>query len=94
MSKTDLQFDGEVEEVEVDACDQPVRTRKFTGFAHWSGGTSVGLTGEFTGWLSDDDASVPMRAEMRTLLGSITLELEQWARDGWVPPTALQASSH
>jgi hypothetical protein len=94
MSKTDFQFDGEIEEVEVDACDQPVRTRKFTGFAHWTGGTSVGLTGEFTGWLSDDDAAVPMRAEMRTLLGPITLELEQWTRDGWIPPTTLQASTH
>ena len=93
MSSTDFEFGGEADDVEIGACETPVHTRTFTGFAHWTGGTSVGLTGEFTGWLSDDEASVPIRAEMRTLLGPITLELEQWTRDGWSPRPALQASS-
>jgi hypothetical protein len=64
------------------ALDDPVRTRKYKGFVHGQGGTSAGLSGEFTGWVSDDEAAIPLQAEMKVLLGSIHLELERWTRAG------------
>jgi len=86
LGYTHLVFDTEVESVELDAVPWPVPSRKYYGRADWNGGTAAGLTGEFTGWVSDDMAAVPLRAEMKIALGSITIELEQWKRDGWAPP--------
>lgn len=87
IAATELHFDGEEEEVEIGALENPVRTKRYTGHAEWTGGSTAGMSGEFTGWISDDDAAVPVAAELKVLLGSIRLELEQWTRPGWVPPT-------
>lgn len=45
-----------------------------------------GLTGYFEGWFSDDEASVPIVAHMKVILGNIKLELKSWKREGWNPP--------
>ena len=89
---TDLDFTLGREYVEIDALSEPVRTRKYQGVIHGKGGTSAGLSGEFTGWVSDDDAAVPLKAEMKVLLGSILLELEQWSRPGWNPPVYIEVA--
>lgn len=93
LSSTTLDFTGAVEETDVEGVDLPVRCRKYTGYADWSGGSSAGVSGSFTGWMSDDTAAIPLRAEMHVLLGSITIELEKWDRPGWNPPPALRAAS-
>jgi hypothetical protein len=87
ISATELWFDGSLEDVEISALDRPVRTKRYTGHAEWSGGSTAGVSGDFTGWVSDDDAAVPIVAEMKVLLGSIRLELEQWTRPAWAPPS-------
>jgi hypothetical protein len=45
-----------------------------------------GMTGEFTGWFSDDEAAVPIKGELKVLLGTVTVELIGWKRSGWSPP--------
>lgn len=45
-----------------------------------------GLTGEFEGWFSNDDARVPIIAKMKVLIGNVRLELIKWTRSGWAPP--------
>lgn len=90
LSYTFLTYSGEKEDLEIGGVSHPIAVRKYTGHAEWNGGTSAGITGEFTGWVSDDLAAVPVRAEMKIALGSITLELEKWQRDGWRPPSSLQ----
>ena len=87
LSTTDLCYGGEKMLIDIAASAAPVRVRKFTGEAHWKGGTEAGLEGGFTGWVSDDDAAVPVAAELKVLLGSVRLELESWSRDGWTPPS-------
>lgn len=87
---TELDFTLGREYLEIDAFDEPVRTRKYKGFIHGKGGTSAGLSGEFFGWVSDDDAAVPIQAEMKILLGSVRLELEKWVRPGWTPPVYVE----
>jgi hypothetical protein len=88
MGTTELTFRGEKGEVEIENLEEPVRARVFTGQTKWGGGTAVaGLEGDFTGWFSDDEAAVPLRAEMKIIVGSIVIELEEWTRAGWVPPT-------
>ncbi len=93
ISSTELRFDGSPAEIEIDAVKSPVRALRYVGTARWNGGTEAGLSGEFTGWVSNDRAAVPLRAEMKVLLGSICVELESWTRTGWTPPSALSASS-
>ena len=78
------------EYIEIDAIDEPVRTRKYKGFLSGGGGTSAGLSGDFMGWVSDDDDAVPIRAEMKVLLGSIHVELEKWSRPGWTLPIYVE----
>jgi hypothetical protein len=93
VGNTRLRFGGKIEEITIGAVRRPVRTRAFDGCAEWTGGSSAGVSGAFAGWMSDDDAAVPIKAELKILVGSITLELESWIRPGWTPPTGLTAEN-
>ena len=86
----DFDFTLGREYVEIGSVDQPIRTRKYKGVIGGGGGTSAGLSGEFTGWVTDDEAAVPVQAEMKVLLGSIRIELERWSRSGWNPPVYVE----
>lgn len=68
---------------EVDAVDYPVEVLEFNGRADYEG--VFGMTGKFEGWFSNDEASVPILARMKVLLGSIKIQLERWNRPGWQP---------
>jgi len=92
IRSTELDFRGEEEEIEVAGSDYPVRSRVYHGMANWDNGGSAGLSGQFRGWTSDDDASVILRAEMKVILGSISMELEEWHRPGWIPPTGSSST--
>ena len=45
-----------------------------------------GLTGYFEGWFSNDEASIPIVAKMKVIIGNVTLKLKSWKRAGWNPP--------
>lgn len=72
------------ESVEVDAIEYPVDVRHFVGHADFVG--FFGLTGDFEGWFSNDEARVPISAKLKIILGNVTVELMEWKRSGWVPP--------
>lgn len=74
----------EKKSVDLDAVDYPVDVVGFDGTAEFVG--IYGLTGDFEGWFSNDDARIPIVAKMKVFIGSITLELVSWNRPGWVPP--------
>jgi len=90
LYNTTLNFCGPVEYIEIDEFDEPIRTFKYEGSAEWDGKATAGLSGEFTGWLSDDSGSVVIRAELEIFLGSIDIELEEWHKPGWNPPTKTE----
>ena len=79
-----IDFSKERTEVEIDAVDYPVDVIKFEGNAEFVG--IFGLTGDFTGWFSNDETRIPIMAKMKVIIGSVTIELMQWKRPGWVPP--------
>ena len=79
-----FEFTDEPETEEIDAIDYPVRVVPLQG--HLDAEGLFGLTGEFKGWFSDDDARVPIKAKLNVILGSITVELKEWTRKGWIPP--------
>jgi len=72
--------------VDLDAVDYPVDVVGFDGTAEFVG--IYGLTGDFEGWFSNDEARIPIIAKMKVIIGSVTLELVSWNRPGWNPPRA------
>jgi hypothetical protein len=85
-SYTQINFSGKRDQVNIDAVDYPIKTIFFTGSATWEG--IYGITGKFEGWFSDDDARVPIKAKMKTIIGNVDIELIKWTRKGWTPPKA------
>ncbi|MCX7834381.1 MAG: DUF3108 domain-containing protein [Ignavibacteria bacterium] len=70
--------------VSIDLFDYDMAAIKIDGKADFVG--VLGLTGEFEGWLSDDEARVPLKARFNIILGSVTLELTSYKKTGWKPP--------
>ena len=68
----------------IDPVEYPVRVAQFDGKLDLEG--IFGLTGDFKGWFSDDDAAVPIKAQLKVILGNVNIELKSWTRKGWVPP--------
>jgi hypothetical protein len=82
--RTVFDFHGENTDEEIGVVDYPVDVVRFDGTMEFSG--IYGLSGDFEGWFSNDDARVPIKASMQVMLGSIDVELIGWHRDGWSPP--------
>ncbi|MBM2840237.1 MAG: hypothetical protein HW412_765 [Bacteroidetes bacterium] len=68
----------------ISALDDPVRVVEVEGTTSAVG--VFGMTGEFTGWFSDDEAAVPIKGKLKVILGSVTVELIKWNRKDWKPP--------
>jgi hypothetical protein len=81
---TVINFMNKKAESEIKAVKYKIKTVYFNGKANWTG--IYGLTGEFEGWFSDDDASVPIKAKMKVYVGNIDIELLEWSRGNWSPP--------
>lgn len=84
---TYINFRNRRESVEIDAIEWPVDVIYFDGTAEFVG--IFGLTGDFEGWFSNDEARIPIQAKMKVIIGSITLELMEWKRAGWIPPRGV-----
>jgi hypothetical protein len=85
---TDINFYNDVSDISIDAVDYPVACVKVDGKLNFV--SIYGLTGNFEGWFTDDDAAVPVLAKMKVMVGSVTLELKEWKREGWKPPEYLE----
>jgi hypothetical protein len=88
LGSTLLTFENRKTNVEIEALDAPVSVTHFDGKAEFEG--IFGLTGNFEGWVSDDEASVPIKAKLGVILGSVNIELKEWKRPGWKPPLETQ----
>jgi hypothetical protein len=85
---TYLAFTGGRTSADIEAVEYPVDVLRFDGTMDFIG--IFGLTGDFEGWFSNDDARVPIKAKMEVLIGSVTIELMSWKRPGWTPPRAQE----
>lgn len=79
-----IDFFNKRKSVELDFVEYPVDVLGFEGTMEFTG--IFGLTGDFEGWFSNDEARVPIVAKMKVILGSVTIELMEWKRPGWKPP--------
>ncbi len=70
--------------VEIDAVDYEIDCKRIDGKTDFV--SVYGLTGHFEGWFTNDEKAVPVLAKMNVIIGSITLELIKWKKEGWNPP--------
>lgn len=82
---TTFHFAGKRVKERIGALNDPVRVVEVKGTTDVVG--IYGMTGDFTGWFSDDSSGVPIKGRLKVLIGSVTVELIQWNRKGWRPPT-------
>ncbi len=71
------------DEISVSLFDDDINCIRCNGVANFEG--IFGLTGEFVGWFSDDNARVPLKSQLNVVIGNITLELDSYKRKGWSP---------
>ena len=82
--KTYINFYDKIEDESIDAVEYDISCVRLDGETEFRG--IFGLTGYFEGWFSNDDQAVPIVAKMQVIIGSITLELKEWKKNGWMPP--------
>jgi hypothetical protein len=82
---TTINFQQDREPVSIEAVDYKIDCLRMDGKTDFV--SVYGLTGDFEGWFSNDVFSVPIRAEMNVLIGSIELELIEWNEKIWNPPS-------
>jgi hypothetical protein len=85
---TNINFGIEKGQEEIDALPYAIDIAKLDGKADFVG--VFGLTGAFEGNFTKDDASIPVTARMKVILGSIKVELTKWNRPGWSAPKAIE----
>lgn len=84
LGTTTFYLPGEQTTLDLDAVDYPVRAIELEGTTSVVG--VFGMTGDFTGWFSDDPYAVPLKGKLKVILGSVTMELVKWKRGSWNPP--------
>lgn len=84
LGETTFYLPGESTTVDLDAVAYPVRAIAVEGTTSVVG--IFGMSGDFTGWFSDDGAAVPLKGKLNVLIGSVTVELTRWNRRNWTPP--------
>ena len=87
QEKTKINFFNENESVEIESVNYEIDCLRIDGETDFV--SVYGLTGEFEGWFSNDNHTVPIKAKMNVIIGSITLELLKWNKKNWNPPNYI-----
>jgi len=65
--------------------DKQIETRVLDGHAEMGNSTPLGADGDFTMYVTDDAAAIPIRIDLKIAIGSISLVLDKVKRTGWNP---------
>ena len=79
-----LNFSNESVPISIDGIEYEIDCKYLEGYTDFV--SVYGLTGNFEGWFSNDEFSVPILAKMNVIIGSINLELIKWNKKIWNPP--------
>jgi hypothetical protein len=93
VDPTEVSYAKATEEIEVDAFEAPRRCHLVSGIARWVGKSFAGMKGPFRGWITDDEAAIPLKAKVEIFLGSIVLELESYECPGRSAVTQIADTS-
>ncbi len=83
-SQMKIDFSTKRTDVEISETDYDIASVYLEGFSFFK--AVFGLTGDFSGWFSYDEARIPLKAKLQVEIGSITLELKSWKHGSWQPP--------
>ncbi len=79
-----IDYSSKKTSVEISEADYDIASVYLEGFSYFK--AVFGLTGDFSGWFSYDEARIPLIAKLQVEIGSITLELKSWKHGNWQPP--------
>lgn len=79
-----IDFSNTKKDVEISEADYDIASVYLEGFSYFK--AVFGLTGDFSGWFSYDEARIPLKAKLQVEIGSISLELKSWKHGSWQPP--------
>ena len=79
-----IDFSSKNTDVSVGEVDYDISSVYLEGFAYFT--AVFGMTGDFSGWFSNDGARIPLKAKLKVKIGNVTLELKSWKRKNWSPP--------
>jgi len=83
-SSVDLTINEDREQCDVTAFDFPINSYRMSGHINFKG--FFGITGDFVGWMSSDSAEVPLKGDVKVIIGSVVVKLKDIKRDHWIPP--------
>lgn len=79
-----LSFTNELSSEAVPALDdKEIPTRVVHGTMDMGGSAPLGINGDFTAYVSKDDAAIPVRIDVKIAIGSISLVLDKVKRNDW-----------
>ncbi len=84
LFNTTFNFAKDKQSTSVSAINYDVRSIYFSGNTNWKG--QYGISGKIEGWISDDNAKIPLKAKVDFILGKINIELVSYRRSGWNAP--------
>ncbi len=79
-----IDFSNAKKDIEISEADYDIASAYLEGFSYFK--AVFGLTGDFSGSFSYDEARIPLKAKLQVEIGSITLELKSWKHASWQPP--------
>lgn len=63
--------------------DKTISTKVLEGHADMGDSSPLGMNGDFTAYISNDEAAIPVKIEMSLAIGSVTLELTKVKHQDW-----------
>ncbi len=87
-SSVDLTINEKKENCDVSAFDFPLESNRMSGHLNFKG--FFGVSGDFVGWMSADSAEVPLKANVKVILGSVVVKLKNIKRGDWIPPRGIE----
>ncbi len=83
LSSVEMTINEGHESCNVTAFDFPLDANRMSGHINFKG--FFGVTGDFTGWMSTDSSQVPLKADVKVILGSVVVKLKDIKRSNWSP---------
>ena len=93
VRNTRLNFTEEIKDDQPDAFAYPIRLRRFEGHGEWMCKSCAGMTGKFGGWVTDDEAAIPVEMSVKIGVGSVSIKLESFTRPGGGPTAGSPSGS-
>src|SRR3990172_654865 len=79
-----INFNNQKTDIDIDAVNYDINSVHIEGYSYFI--AVFGLTGDFEGWFSNDNAKIPLKAKLQVKIGNVTLELNHWKRKNWSAP--------